>query len=117
MPFDAARAEAARQDDAVDLAKQLVHGGVVDLFRVYPVNVNEAAGFVTAVLQRLCNREICVVQLDVLADQCNLNVVLAGGNALRAFPATRSYRPLPAPMDSSRQTMSDRWLSSSIIGA
>ena len=46
---------------------------------------NEAAGFVAAVLQRLCNREICVVQLDVLADQCNLNVVLAGGNALEHF--------------------------------
>ena len=83
--FHAACAEAARQDDAVNLTEQLVHGGVVDLLGVYPVDIDEAAGLVAAVLQCLCNRKVCVVQLDVLADQRDFHMVLAGCDALEHF--------------------------------
>ena len=73
LPLPAARAEAARHEDAVDageLGARLVERHVLG---VDPAHVHAAAVVDARVLERLVHREVRVVQLDVLADERDLD--------------------------------------------
>ena len=73
LPFPAARAEAARDEHAVDageLGARLLERHV---FRVDPAHTDAAARRNARVLQRLVHRQVGVVELHVLADERDLD--------------------------------------------
>src|SRR5437763_12112228 len=77
LPFPAARAEAARDEHAVDageLGARLLERHV---FRVDPAHTDAAARRNARVLQRLVHRQVGVVELHVLADERDLHRLAA----------------------------------------
>src|SRR5712691_10611187 len=73
LPFPPARAEAAGNKDAVDLFEQPGRFLERHSLRVDPAYAHRAAVVRAGVLEGLVNREVCVLQLDVLADECDLD--------------------------------------------
>ena len=77
LPLPAARAEAARHEHAVDarqLGARLLERHVLG---VDPAHVHAAAVVDARVLERLVDGEVGVVELHVLADERDLDRVLA----------------------------------------
>ena len=82
LPLPTARAEAARDEHAVDLL-ELVHCLLVGhVLGVDPAHVHPATRVNACVLQRLVHREIRVVELHVLADERDLDVLAELARAL-----------------------------------
>ncbi len=82
LPLPPARPEAARNEHAVDLlelAARLLDGHALG---VHPAHLDETAVVDPRVLERLVHGQIGVVELDVLADERDLDGVLALGDAL-----------------------------------
>ena len=77
LALPAARAEAARHEHAVDAGQ--LGAGLVErhVLGVDPAHVHPAAVVDARVLQRLVHRQVRVVELDVLADERDLDRVLA----------------------------------------
>ena len=82
LPLPAARAEAARDEHAVDLL-ELARGLLVrHVLRVDPADANARAVVDARVLQRLVHGEVRVVQLHVLADERDLDLLVELAAAL-----------------------------------
>ena len=79
----AAGAEAAGNDYAVHVAQCLTLIIVGKRFGVHPLNFDLSVIFVTCVRQRLGNRQIRVVKLNVLAAQRYFNRLISACNALQ----------------------------------
>ena len=77
LPFPAARAEAARHEHPVDLLEQLGRFFQGHPFRIDPAHVHLRAVVCACMLQRFVHRQVRVLQLHVLADQRNLDDLLA----------------------------------------
>src|SRR5205085_12255541 len=73
LPLPAARAEAARDEHAVDL---LEHDGRLlerHALGVEPADLDHRAVVEAGVLERLVHREVGILELDVLADERDLD--------------------------------------------
>ncbi len=77
---DAAHAEAAGHDDAVEVVQPAVGEEALGVVGRDPFDEHVGAARVAAVLQRLDDREVRVGQVDVLADEPDAHVVLRRTN-------------------------------------
>ena len=75
FPSQPARAEAARDEDAVDLLELGDRLLVRHVLGIHPANAHAAAGVDARVLERLVHGEVRVVELHVLADERDLDVL------------------------------------------
>ncbi len=80
--LDPALTEAARDDDTVSLAEDIIDVLRSDTFRVDPLDFDRRALIVTCVTERFGYAEISVVQFDILADKADLDDSLARFDAL-----------------------------------
>ena len=89
LAFDAADAEAAGHDDAVELAQRLRGAlGRLALVRGDPADLDLRLLREPAGLERLGDREVGIRQVDVLADQADRDLVLGVVHGLQhALPA------------------------------
>ena len=69
LALDPALAEAARDQDAVDVAELLARVGVAEALGVHPHDLDAAAELEARVAQRLDHGQVGVLELHVLADQ------------------------------------------------
>ena len=111
-----ARPEAAGDEHAVDAAQ--LGAGLVErhVLGVDPAHVHAAAVVNAGVLERLVHREVGVVQLHVLADEGDLDRLVAFLDALGQLAATRRARPAAPSIPSLRQTSSSSPCSCSASG-
>ena len=80
--LNAAVAETARHDDAVHICKGLPAGGLIgQVLTLHPADLYLTVVLKTGVIQAFHHREVSIMQLDVLAHQCNAAGLAAGGNA------------------------------------
>ena len=81
-PLDAAVAEAAGNDDAVRIAQLIGAAALVhQMLAVHPLDLDLALILKAGVVQALHNAEVGIVQLDILAHQCDGAGLAAGGDA------------------------------------
>ena len=81
-PLDAAVAEAAGDDDAVRIAQLFGAAALVhQMLAVHPLDLDLALVLKAGVVQALHNAEVGIVQLDILAHQCDGAGLTAGGDA------------------------------------
>ncbi len=85
-PFNAAPAEAAGQDHPIRAGQVFVHVCFIHLLRIDPIDIHKDAVFIAAVPQRLRNREICIMQPDIFADQGNFDMSPAVLDAFQHVP-------------------------------
>ncbi len=71
--LDSAVAEAAWNDDSVAARKHFADIFFADALRVNPLDVHLGVVRIARMVQCLCNRKICIVELNVLADKSNRN--------------------------------------------
>ncbi len=71
LAFDAAVAEAARDDDAVEVTQLPVGEQPFDALRLDPLDLDLRAVVEAGMLQALHDRQVGVGQFDVLADQAD----------------------------------------------
>ena len=80
--LDAAVAKAAGHDDAVHVCKSFLAGSLIgQILAFHPADLHLTVVLKPGVVQAFHHREVCIVQLDVLAHQCNGAGLAAGGNA------------------------------------
>ena len=80
--LDAAVAKAAGHDDAVHVRKSFLAGSLIgQILAFHPADLHLTVVLKPGVVQAFHHREVCIVQLDVLAHQCNGAGLAAGGNA------------------------------------
>ena len=82
LAFDAAHAEAAGHDDAVEAGERALGEQAFGVVGRDPVDHDLGAARVAAVLQRFDDREVRVGQVDVLADQADVHFLVGGPHAL-----------------------------------
>ena len=86
---NAAHPEPAGHDDAVEIVQATVGEQSFGVVGRDPVDQHVGAARVAAVLQRLDDREVRVGQVDVLADEPDVHVVLGGAHPVRRAWSTR----------------------------
>ena len=80
--LNAAVAKAAGHDDAVHIRKGFLAGGLIgQILAFYPADLHLTVVFKPGMVQAFHHREVSIVQLDILAHQCNGAGLAAGGNA------------------------------------
>ena len=90
LAFDAARAEARRDQDAVE-PSSTPSPSLFDVSRVDAAHVDGGVVGDAGVIHRLVDRDVGVLELDVLADQRDPHAVLAGARcARRSLPTPRA---------------------------
>ena len=73
LAFEAALAEAARDQHAVEVVEATCGQQALDVLRLYPIDLDLGTVMETGVLQALDDRKVCVGQADVLADETDLD--------------------------------------------
>ena len=80
--LNAAVTEAAGHDDAIHVRKGFLAGGLIgQVLALHPADLHLAVVLKTGMIQAFHHGEVSIVQLDVLAHQCNAAGLAAGGNA------------------------------------
>ena len=92
LPLDAAAAEAGRHQDAVHLRQQRGRAAPLDLLGVDVVQVDAAVVADAAVDQRLVEALVRLDEVDVLADQADLDLGLRALEPVHDAAPSRSAR-------------------------
>ena len=82
LALDAAHAEAAGHDDAVEAGERALGEEAFGVVGRDPLDHDLGAGRVATVLQRFDDREVRVGQVDVLADEADVHFLVGGTHAL-----------------------------------
>ena len=104
LALPAAGAEAAGHEHAVHRLEQLRRLLVGHVLGVDPAHAHPAALMHAGVLERLVHREVGVVELDVLADERDLDLLAPLADAARSGPSTRRARRAASSSPSFSQT-------------
>ena len=91
--FDAAFAEAAGHQHAVEAGQQPLGAFVFDQFALNALNADLRPMVNAGVIERFVNRFVSVAMLGVFADHGDRNFVLRIAQAVAAGRANRRYRP------------------------
>ena len=92
LAFDAAHAEAAGHDDAVEAGERALREEALGVVGRDPLDHDLGARRVATVLQRFDDREVRVGQVDVLAHQADVHFLVRGPHALDERTPFREIR-------------------------